>query len=544
MIELRPYQTEAVRSIYTYFEQNDGNCLVVIPTAGGKSLILSEFIKSACTTYMGTRILVLTHVKELIAQDHAELLSWWPEAPVGIYSAGLKKRELDTQILIAGIQSIHKRAYQVQHVDLVIIDEAHLIPRTNNTMYRKFLEDLRQINPHLKIIGLTATPFRLDSGMLHQGDDALFTDIAFDASVKHLIANDFLCRPVSITTKAQIDTKGVHTRGGEFIAGELEKAAMKKGLSQAIAAEVVSHGAGRNGWLVFGSGVDHSRELAWELKQLGVSVKTIFGDTPPEERAATIEAFKRKEIQCLCAMNVLTTGFNARHVDLIAVARPTKSTGLWIQIVGRGMRLYDGKDDCLVLDFGGNIKRHGPIDQPNVKSVSADEGGGDSDEPTSAPVKICPSCEARVHISAMECPECGTPFEIKETLSRKAQGGAMLSVDLPPPPKPEWLKVSRVSYARHEKPGSPPSMRVTYQCGMSTHREWVCFEHTGYPRQRADIWWKKRVPAYRDDSWNVVYGPVPLTVDEAIRFSHSLKTPEEICVKPDGKYTKIIGECF
>lgn len=544
MIELRPYQSEAVRSIYNYFEKNDGNPLIVIPTAGGKSLILADFIKSACTTYLGTRVLVLTHVKELIAQDHAEILSWWPEAPVGIYSAGLRKRELHAQVLIAGIQSIHNKAYHVQHVDLVIIDEAHLIPRTSNTMYRRFLDELRQINPHIKIIGFTATPFRLDSGMLLQGDDALFTDIAFDASVNHLISNKYLCRPVSITTKAQIDIKGVHTRGGEFVAGELEKAAMKRGLSQAIAAEIVSHGAGRIGWLVFGSGVEHSRELAWELKALGVSVKTIFGDTPPDERSATIESFKRKEIQCLCAMNVLTTGFNARHVDLIAVARPTKSTGLWIQIVGRGMRLFDGKDDCLVLDFGGNIKRHGPIDNPNVKVASEGDGDNQSDDPDATPVKICPNCKARVHISAMECPECGEEFEIKETLSRKAQGGAMLSVDLPPAPEPEWVKVTRVSYARHQKPGSPPSMKVTYQCGMSTHREWICFEHTGYPRQKADQWWKKRLPVERDEDWNVKYGAVPLTVDEALRVAHHLLTPDEIRVKLDGKFTRIIGECF
>ena len=228
MITLRNYQSAAVAAVYDYFSENDGFPLVVVPTAGGKSLILSDFIKSACHDYPGTKVIVLTHVKELIAQDYAELLSYWPQAPVGIYSAGLKKRQLDKQILVAGIQSIHSKAYDLPHpIDLVLIDEAHLIPRNSNTMYRKFIDHLRLINPYVKIIGFTATPFRLDSGRLHEGEGALFTDIAFDIPVTKLITDGYLCPPVSVSSMTQIDTSAVHTRGGEFIAGELEHAACR-----------------------------------------------------------------------------------------------------------------------------------------------------------------------------------------------------------------------------------------------------------------------------------------------------------------------------
>ena len=466
---------------------------------------------------------MLSHVKELIAQDHAELVSYWPEAPAGIYSAGLRKRDIQAQIIVAGIQSIHKKAYDLQNVDLVIVDEAHLIPRTSNTMYRRFLEELRQINPYLKIIGLTATPFRLDSGKLHEGDGALFTDIAYDVPVTQLIDAGWLCPPMSVSSSTQIDTSGVHTRGGEFIAGELEHAAMDPNVITAIAREMVERGQDRRGWLLFGCGVDHSKAMADAVRAYGISVETIFGDTPEVERDNIIAAYKRQEIRCLCAMNVLTVGFNARHVDLIGVARPTKSTGLWIQIVGRGMRLFDGKDDCLVLDWGGNIQRHGPIDKPNVKAKQKGEGD--------APVKVCPECYSEVAISARECDVCGFVFEFEGSkVAMKAGAGALLSTQI----KPTWVKVTGVSYARHEKPGKVPSVRVTYQCGLTTHREWVAIENTGYPRTKAIQWWQvRRVPA-----------PVPMTVDEALSYSHHIPSPSEIQVRPNGKFTEIVGVKF
>ena len=165
MIQLRPYQSAAIEAIYGYFSRQSGNPLIVLPTGTGKSVCIAAFMKRAIGDWSDTRILIVTHVKELIAQNYGELIRLWPGAPAGIYSAGLNKRDLHAQILFAGIQSIHKRAYDIQRCDLALIDEAHLIPRTSNTMYRRFLGELATINPHLKVIGFTATPYRLDSGI-------------------------------------------------------------------------------------------------------------------------------------------------------------------------------------------------------------------------------------------------------------------------------------------------------------------------------------------------------------------------------------------
>jgi DNA repair protein RadD len=158
---------------------------------------MARFIEGVLKAFPDQRILIVTHVRELIEQNHAELMRLWPEAPAGIYSAGLKQRNLTARILFAGIQSIHRRVYDVQQCDLVLIDEAHLIPRSSNTMYRRFLDGLKRINPLLKVIGFTATPYRLDSGLLHEGDGAIFTDIAFEVSVRDLIDQGYLSRLVS-----------------------------------------------------------------------------------------------------------------------------------------------------------------------------------------------------------------------------------------------------------------------------------------------------------------------------------------------------------
>ena len=304
------------------------------------------------------------------------MLRLWPEAPAGIYSAGLNKRDLHAQILFAGIQSIHKRAYDIQRCDLALIDEAHLIPRTSNTMYRRFLGDLATINPHLKVIGFTATPYRLDSGMLHEGDGALFTDIAYEAGVAEMIAQGYLCEVVPKRTETQLDTSGVGSRGGEFIAGQLEAAVDVEAVTKSAVDEIVRHGADRGSWLVFCAGVRHAEHVRDAIQGRGFTCEAILGETASAERDRVIAAFKRGDIRCLTNANVLTTGFNAPGVDLIAMLRPTKSVGLYVQMIGRGTRLANGKDNCLVLDFAGNVERHGPIDRIDGRKRKKDDEEG------------------------------------------------------------------------------------------------------------------------------------------------------------------------
>ncbi|NKB29806.1 MAG: DEAD/DEAH box helicase [Rhodobacteraceae bacterium] len=522
MLTLRPYQDTAISSIYDYFQTNKGNPLVVIPTAGGKSLVMASFIEGVLKAWPDQRILIVTHVRELIAQNHAEMIGLWPEAPAGIYSAGLGKREAQARVLFAGIQSIHRRAHEIGHTDLVLIDEAHLIPGNASTMYRRFLDALQAINPALKVIGLTATPFRTGSGMLHEGKDALFTDIAYEAPVRDLIDAGYLSPLVSKQPNTRLDVSKVGTRAGDFIARDLAAAVDQEATTRAAVAEIITHGKDRKSWLAFCSGVEHARHVAEEFERQGITCRTIFGDTPKDERDAIIAAFKRGEIRALASMGVLTTGFNAPGVDLIALLRPTKSAGLYVQMVGRGTRLAPGKENCLVLDFAGNVRRHGPIDLVRPKRPG-DGGGGD------APTKVCPECDSIIALSATECPDCGYVFPACEV--KIAPTAATLPVLSP---KVEWLPVHGVSYSRHDKRGGLPSLKVTYNCGLKSYNEWVCVEHQGYARQKALEWWRKRAPGY----------PMPRTVDDAIAQAGQLARPTAISVRPSGRFFEISGYRF
>ena len=523
MLTLRPYQQAAITAIYGYFQNSTGNPLVVLPTAAGKSLVAAAFIEGVLKAWPDQRILIVTHVRELIAQNHAEMIGLWPEAPAGIYSAGLGKREVGARILFAGIQSIHRRAQEIGHTDLVLIDEAHLIPGNSSTMYRRFLDGLAQINPALKVIGLTATPFRLDSGMLHEGKSALFTDIAYEAPVRDLIDQGYLSPLVSKQPATRLDVSKVGTRAGDFIQRDLAAAVDQEAITRAAVTEIIEHGRKRKSWLAFCSGVDHARHVAEEFGRQGIICRTIFGDTPKEERDAIIAAFKRGEIRALASMGVLTTGFNAPGVDLIALLRPTKSAGLYVQMIGRGTRLASGKENCLVLDFAGNVRRHGPIDLVRPKRPG-ECGAGD------APTKVCPMCESIIALSATECPDCGHVFPEREV--KIAPTAATLPILSPK--GPQWLPVHGVSYTRHDKRGGLPSLKVTYSSGLTTYSEWVCIEHRGYARQKAAEWWRQRATGL----------PAPLSVDEAIAQVAQLARPSEIAVRPSGRYFEITGHRF
>ena len=524
-LQLRPYQSAAVDAVFTYFEHATGNPLVVLPTGTGKSIVLAGLTQRAIAGWPETRILIVTHQRELISQNFQALLRAWPEAPAGIYSAGLSRRDIRAQILFAGIQSIHRHASRVQRCDLVLIDEAHLLGRSDNGMYRSFLAQLNEINAGLlKVVGFTATPYRLDSGLLHEGKDRLFTDIAYDVPVLDMIQQGYLCPVVPKHTETQLDVGGVGTRGGEFIAKDLEAAVDRDEVTRAAVDEIIQHGDGRGSWLVFCSGVAHAHHVRDAIREHGISAETVTGDTPGPERDGILAAFKAGRLRCVTNANVLTTGFDAPGVDLIALLRPTKSVGLYVQMVGRGTRLAEGKEDCLVLDFAGNTARHGPIDMVDGRKKEP-AGGGE------APIKVCPECQTINHASARQCIECDHEFPPPVVkVSAEAASNALLSTQI----QASWCDVTGVTYSRHEKPGKPASLRVTYDCGLARHSEWLCFEHTGFPREKAVGWWQRRAPQV----------PAPASVEQALQNLEALRAPTAIQVRPVGQYTEIISMRF
>jgi DNA repair protein RadD len=526
-VVLRDYQAGAVAAMHQSVAETEDTPLVILPTGTGKSLVSAQFVSEVLEANPTARIAVITHVKELIAQNYAALRSLWPDAPAGILSAGLGRREIDAQILLCSIQSAHRHADGIGHRDFVVIDEAHLVSRNDRSMYRSLLRELRRINPAIRILGLTATAYRLDTGKLHEGEDRLFDAIAYQVPLLGMVEQGYLVPVRAKLPHAAIDVAGVGKRGGEFIPGQLEAAADKADLTEHICDEIVAAGADRGSWLCFCSGVAHAEHVRDAIRKRGVTCETVTGGTPDAERDAIVADFKTGVTRALTNVGVFTTGFDAPGTDLIALLRPTCSPGLYVQMLGRGMRLAAGKDDCLVLDFAGNVARHGPVD-------TVDGAGG---RPLSqgdgvAPTKTCPACREILHAAVRACSACGHVFpEPPSKLAPKPTNAPVLSTQS----AGVWRRVRRTHYRRHFKPDKPVSLRLDYECDDGRHySEWVCLQHAGYPRQKAEQWWQKRAP----------HLPCPDTVDDALRVVTSILAPSEISVVQVGQYPEIRGMRF
>ncbi|MFC6747120.1 DEAD/DEAH box helicase [Methylobacterium persicinum] len=362
MLTLRDYQRDSLDALYAYWQDGGGNGLIVLPTGAGKALVIAALTSELLARWPDLRIGIVTHTRELVAQNFKELLGYWPAAPAGIYSAGLGRRDTRSRILFMSIQSVFRKVRQLGAFDVIIVDEAHLIPRSSDTSYGRFLADLRDLTPDMRVVGTTATPYRLDSGRLDEGDGAIFDRVVYDANVGDLIRESYLSPLVSKATFTQLDTTGVAKRGGDFVPGQLAAAVDHDHITRAAVAEMVQFGAERRAWLAFCAGVAHALHVRDAIREAGFTAETVTGETPAGERDRIIGAFKAGRIRCLTSVSVLTTGFNVPQVDMLALLRPTQSTGLYVQMVGRALRKAPGKTDALILDYAGCVKAHGPID--------------------------------------------------------------------------------------------------------------------------------------------------------------------------------------
>ena len=534
-MHLRDYQRRAVDSPIKYWmEEKGSHPIVVAGTGSGKSVIQAFFIKEALAAYPETRILCLTHVKELIEQNEARFRGIWHDAPSGIYSAGLKRRD-DAQIMFAGIQSIHKKAFDFDKFDLIMIDECHLMPKKGSGMYRTFIDNCLLTNPRLKIIGLTASPFRLDGGSLIDGEGALFDGISCHITVKELIEAGFLTPLTAKEGIAHIETKNLASQNGEFKVSDVEAAFAANSTTELAINEIIDLGRDRKSIMIFCASVKHCDEVTERLIELGQTAIAVHGGITDKERDDAIESFKNWGYRFIVSVNILTTGFDVAQVDMICLMRSTKSASLYLQICGRGMRLFPingvPQKDCLVLDFGENILNHGAIDEIVERQLSL--GGKKKGKKGTAVMKRCEECETMCFASTRICPECNTPFDIS-TLPKIQQDAARLAILSSERESEEIvMDVQSVSYMPHNKAGKPTSMKVTYHTGnVASYSEWICLEHEGFARAKAIQWWRKRAG---DDN------EAPACVNHAIQIINELgiKEPSAIKVITGRKYPEI-----
>ncbi len=494
-MQLRPYQQAAIDAVYHFLRMKKGNPCVVLPTAAGKTPLAATICRDAVQKWRG-RVLVISHVKELLEQAADKLQMICPNVKVGVYSAGLKSRETDAPIIVAGIQSVYKKACELDRFDLIIVDECHLLPPDGETFFR----DAKVVNPNVRLIGLTATPYRLKSGMLC-GPDNLLNEVCYEIGVKELIEQGFLCPLKSKSGRHKVDCEGLHIRAGEFVASEVDELMNTTDNVNAAVREIVTMTRDRHSVLIFAASVDHAQRIKETIERLtSQECGLVTGETPAMERDRILRRFKGEKfpkdllggetgpLKYLVNVNVLTTGFDAPNIDCVVLLRPTASPGLYVQMLGRGFRLHETKTDCLVLDYGGNILRHGPVDAVQVKDKNGKSSGD-------APAKECPECQSIVHAAMSFCPDCGCEFPSpeRESIEHTASSEGVLSGEI----VDTEYDVEEISYSIHTKRGggedAPKTLRIDYRVGFNAyHSEWVCPEHSGWARKKFETWWQER----------------------------------------------------
>lgn len=521
MIQLYPFQQKALDSLWMFWKENPkGSPLIVAPTGAGKSLLIAKTAEVVIRKKPQYRIMCVAHRKELLEQNSKELQALLPNEPIGIWSAGLGSKTM-RRVTYAGIQSIYKT--DLPELNLVMIDEAHLIPSDSSTMYQRFIKNVLRKSPHCKFVGLTATPFRLDSGSLIDSG-SLFTDIAYDIPIDELIRDGYLAPILSCVSDLKVDMSGVAKTGFDYNQGEMQKVFEPE--IESHCTEIIAKGGKRKRWLIFCSGVEHARKVAECLRAKGVPSEYVSGEMVAFERDMRINDYKSGKTKALVNCNILTTGFNDRPTDLIALLRSTMSASLYIQMVGRVTRTAPGKDSGLVLDFGGNIERHGPIDMVRVKVKKQGKA-----EIIKMPTKVCGFCGCVVALKVSRCPSCDNPFP---AISQKLDLAPSKAPILAPPDV--VAKVVSCVAKRHQKDGSPDSLKIEYTLACLYPRsisEYFPIEHDSKASWMAKKKWAKHMkhcPA------SYVF---PITVDEALKRIGELNEPEELTIRKDQKFYRI-----
>jgi DNA repair protein RadD len=534
---LREYQKNAVDAVWQHLCTTPGNPVIVAPTGSGKSLMIAAMCRQAVEQHCG-RVIVLAHRKELLQQNAEKIRALLPDMDIGIYSAGLKQRDTEQSVIVAGIQSVYSKSELFGDRHLILIDECHLIPSSGEGMYRTILHEFQSRFPTCRLVGLTATPFRLESGPLCTPEGLLNT-VCYDIAIAPLMTQGYLCRVVSKSSNLIKDFSKLHHKAGEFVGSEVEAMFCDQDIVGLACHELLDKTQQSRSCLVFCCSVRHAGLVAKGLQDSGQhSVEVVVGTTPSDDRADTLRRFRAGETKYLVNCNVLTTGYDAPNIDAIAVLRATESPGLFAQMVGRGMRIADGKTECLVLDFGGNLLRHGAIDHPKYgmhKKQPTDGTGG-------VPLKTCPNCFALIPIAVMMC-DCGHIFESPQLPRHQARSDStspVLMADAKDHRK-RWNVIEVTASHHRGREGKRDTMRLDYMCQIEDGSflplqrisEWICIEHDGYAQTKARKWWAERSAV-----------PFPESVRDALNvwWSGGLAASSKIETEPDGKFLKIIKQ--
>ena len=544
MIELRYHQKDAVNAFFNYTLENPNkNPLIVVPTGGGKGLIMAAIVHRMLE-FENTRVLLLAHRSTLLQQTYIEITNLLEDSlslfnDIGIYSASLNLRNTRNRVLLGGIQSVHNKAWELGYFDLILIDEVQRCPTEREGTYRRFLDDMRKINPKIIIGGLSATCYRMGKGLLcdpaHK--DRIFHDICYEATIPELMdANhyknkdrkQYLCKIISKNSLNSADLSKVHIKGGEYVQNEMEQAFNQGDLIDRTVKEIILLTEIRKKIIIFCAGIKHCKSVYDCLTYYGMKADFAHSKRSKEENEKAISDFKSGKIKYLLNIDKFTEGFDEKAIDCICLLRSTMSPGLYSQMVGRVLRIHPNKNDGLVLDMGRNIETHGPIDKIEIRKNK--EG---KSEVYTQPMKTCPNCNTALPISTRICPECG---EVLVDDTPKHDDKASEKDIISKWKKPEEYIVTHANFFKHDKQGSPSSMRVDYYNDYDKIvSEWVCILHPGYAGKKAYKWLRDRSNIAPEQIENI---------EDLIKLKEKIRVPEKIFIDYNDKFPKIVKYVF
>jgi DNA repair protein RadD len=530
---LRPYQEQAITTVVEAAKR-EKYVLLQAATGAGKTIFFCELVRRWREAYPSMRIAILAHRAGLITQTAGKMLKVWPGAPLGLACASVGRVNHHAPVVIGSIQTLANRA-KVNPFHLVIVDEAHRLDANDksNSQYLMFIRGLERLYPDLRVLGVTATPFRLGHGYIYgprckEGRQNLFPDLHYSVSMAELQAQGFL---VPLRAK-EGDTvaaalSGVKTTGGDYNQGQLSAVMEREIHIQSAVEAYQKYGEGRTHCVIFCVTIEHAEKVMTAFRAAGYATGCVHSQMGDKARDKALADFAAGRIQILTNVGVLTEGWDCPETDLVMLCRPTKSPALFVQMVGRGLRLADGKSDLLCLDLADNFATHGDPNDPRVIVPGLGEAG-------SAPHKSCPKCQSLVAAGCLECPDCGFLWQI--TTVEKAGPVAMRDVPL----NPDEYSVVNVWISEYQsfKGHLLARATVTGRHGGRTTQISNYFDFAGqaspYGRKKAHLWWRKMSGLE----------PPPLSVAEAVERQGELTYPETVIVKREGdkgQWRKIAG---
>lgn len=493
--------------------------------------MIAEFCRILLHNWPETRILMLTHSKDLIEQNASKLREYWPNAPMGIYSAGLGKKILGEPITFGGIQSLSSKAEDIGHIDMMVVDECDMIGHTEQNGYRRLIDGLLKINPKMRVIGFTATPYRMGHGIITD-KPAIFDDIIEFVTIEELLCKGFLAPLRSKNARAKVDTSSLKRRGrGDYVEAAAQELMDTDEHNMAAVLETIELAGDRRHWLVFCTGVEHAQHVSDMFNAQGILSDYVTGDMPIKERDDKIKAFKDGKIRVLTNNNILTVGFDFPDIDLIVFLRPTLSPRLYVQMAGRGQRVKQHTDHCLVLDFVGVVETHGPITnvQPPKKGRKR-EGAGDP------PVKVCDQCNELVHPTTRVCPSCGFEFPPPKAKDLRLRNDDIMGLEGVTADINSWLWSVHTS-----KTSGKPMIKVKYYSEDMSQpiKEYITYGYDGFAGYKARKMIEQMCNRFGIDNF-----PQDATLEDICAKMTTQPPPVRIEYMKEGKFFKILDRVW